>query len=263
MLPYRKKKRISSSQHRLRWSDRSWETTTETSSHASSNLIFIKRIPIIEEAIKITKIYARDGTTVLFLLSYLSNIGNNPMFGDEDVRHSVAVARLAASLGKKFELRQDELEDMICAGLLHDIGKQELSVELLRKPKTEMKDVEWNTIQQHSIASAVMASKVLKNLLGRMFSDKRIEKIVNAIHFHHERFDGSGYPFHIAGREIPLYSRIIAVVDVYDALTNPRPYRNFVYTSDGALQLLYKERKKYDRKILDSFRNMIRGENSK
>jgi len=217
----------------------------------------LHRIPKIDE-MKCLLQENVNNSRILYLTSYIVNIGNNALFDYEAVRHSIVVAKLAKEIAKEMKLTDSELEDITCIGLLHDTGKQEISPELVKKPKSDMNMKEWNNIQQHSIASAVNANMVLRDPLFRKFDDKRREGIVDAIHFHHERYDGSGYPFGIKGKEIPLYSRIIAVVDVFDALTNQRPYRTWIYTKAEALKHLYHERRKHDYDVLIAFVETIK-----
>ena len=201
-------------------------------SYAEDMLVYEKSVEIISTSIKYVE-------------------ASCDSFDKDTLRHSVAVTEWAIKIAKYLKLEK-ELENIILTGILHDDGKRNISRSLLNKPKASMDLKEWNEIQQHCITSAINASKLLKNYLER---DECIH-IINNIQFHHEKYDGSGY-FHIKGEEIPLYSRIIAVPDVYDAITNPRPYRDWVLTKEEAVKHILKEEKLYDAKVLAAFLKIL------
>ncbi|MCX7027783.1 MAG: HD-GYP domain-containing protein [Spirochaetes bacterium] len=127
--------------------------------------------------------------------------------------HSRQVARLAAFLGEKTGYSKSRLRNLYTAALLHDIGKINISSGILLKegPLTE---AEQSVMMTHPIISA----RILKNF-------KELSHLSTAVLYHHERIDGSGYPEGLKGEQIPEEARIIAVVDVFEALTGNRPYR--------------------------------------
>jgi HD-GYP domain-containing protein (c-di-GMP phosphodiesterase class II) len=127
--------------------------------------------------------------------------------------HSDGVAKLARYLGTVFELSVDRCEMLELAGLLHDIGKLRLPDELLEKPEKLTSD-EYTLVQRHSFDTY----NILKNIRG-------LEKITQWASQHHERVDGSGYPYHMVKSSISLEARIVAVADVFQALAQNRPYR--------------------------------------
>lgn len=128
--------------------------------------------------------------------------------------HAERVASLAVALGRRMNLSSEELEALRYAGFLHDIGKIGTPRSILNKPG-KLDDEEFKVVQSHPVVghSIVMP---LQQILGRA---------VDAIRHHHERLDGSGYPDKLVEAQIPLNARIMAVADVYDALTTDRPYR--------------------------------------
>ena len=127
--------------------------------------------------------------------------------------HSRQVAALAAFLGEKMGYSQSKLRNLYTAALLHDIGKVSIPSNILLKegPLTEP---EQAVVMTHPIISA----RILKNF-------KELSHLSAAVLYHHERMDGSGYPEGLKGEAIPEEARVIAVVDVFEALTGDRPYR--------------------------------------
>jgi HD-GYP domain-containing protein (c-di-GMP phosphodiesterase class II) len=128
--------------------------------------------------------------------------------------HSDGVARLARHLGELFELSEDSCEMLELAGLLHDIGKLRQPDELLDKPG-KLTPEEYAHIQRHSFDTYT----ILKNIKG-------LEKVTQWAALHHERADGSGYPYHLHTETLALEARIVAVADVFQALAQKRPYRD-------------------------------------
>lgn len=128
--------------------------------------------------------------------------------------HSSRVAHNARAVGIAVGLAQETLRAVYWAGLLHDLGKIAIPERILQKPGSLTPD-EITTMRRHSDIGA--------NLLLSVSADLR--QIADGVRAHHERWDGSGYPRQIEGEEIPLEGRIVAIVDVFEALTCNRPYR--------------------------------------
>ncbi|BBE50976.1 3'3'-cGAMP-specific phosphodiesterase 1 [Ferriphaselus amnicola] len=133
--------------------------------------------------------------------------------------HSDGVARLARYLGEQFHLSELSCDMLELAGLLHDIGKLRQPDELLDKPG-KLTSEEYSSIQRHSFDTYV----ILKSIKG-------LEKITQWAAQHHERADGSGYPYHLQNGSLSLEARIVAVADVFQALAQKRPYRDSLQTS--------------------------------
>ena len=126
--------------------------------------------------------------------------------------HSRRVARLAGSTARQLGLGDEEETRVRRAGAFHDIGKVEVPTEIINKPGP-LSEEEFAVVKRHPIVGA--------RILAR-WGDERLAEIVR---HHHERFDGSGYPDGLAGEEIPVGARIVAVADTFDAVTSARPYR--------------------------------------
>ena len=133
---------------------------------------------------------------------------------DYTYMHSVAVCALMASLARQLGLNEQEIREAGMAGLLHDLGKAVMPMQILNKPG-KLTDDEFRTIKNHPVEG----HRIL--LEGKSASDIVLDVCLH----HHEKIDGSGYPNKLAGDQISLYAKMGAVCDVYDAITSNRPYR--------------------------------------
>jgi len=139
--------------------------------------------------------------------------------------HMQRVAELAVRVGKRMGLQAEDLRVLAQAGVIHDVGKIEVPDAVLNKP-TRLEPHERDLIEQHPANG---------ERIGRTLGMHRLE--LEVIRHHHERWDGTGYPDKLAGDDIPLLARIMAVADVYDAVTSARAYRE-AWSHDDALALL-------------------------
>ncbi len=137
--------------------------------------------------------------------------------------HSERVANLTVAIARQMNVPEEKLVDIERGALLHDVGKIGVPDAVLRKPRTLSKR-EWQTMQRHPLLAGILVSEV-----------GFLEGALPILLYHHERYDGKGYPFGLAGDRIPLEARIFAVVDAYDAMTSDRPYRKAI-THDEAIQ---------------------------
>lgn len=128
--------------------------------------------------------------------------------------HSTRVAEYSKEIAKRAGLSEEMQNDIYMMGLLHDVGKIGIPDAIINKP-TRLTDEEYSIIQNHP----VMGAKILKNIT-------EFPKMCTGARWHHERYDGKGYPDGISGQDIPLEARIIAVADAYDAMSSRRSYRD-------------------------------------
>ena len=128
--------------------------------------------------------------------------------------HSSRVAHNARAVGMTLDLDREDLRAVYWAGLLHDLGKIAIPEHILQKPSA-LNEEEFRTMRRHSDIGADLLLSVSPEL----------RPIADGIRSHHERWDGSGYPRSVSGEHIPLVGRIVSVVDVFEALTCKRPYR--------------------------------------
>jgi putative nucleotidyltransferase with HDIG domain len=155
--------------------------------------------------------------------------------------HSYRVSEYAARIAARLSLGPERVEDVRAAALLHDIGKLDVSRELLYKAAQFTKE-EYEEMQQH-VPKGVA---ILETVGGSL---RRVIPIVLA---HHDKFDGSGYhPAH--GEEIPIEARIISVADVYDALTTDRPYRKALSPFDAKDIIVKGAGTDFDPQVVDAF----------
>ena len=133
---------------------------------------------------------------------------------DYTFEHSVNVAVLSGVIGKWMGVKGQNLRDLIFAGLMHDIGKSQVPPEILNKPGKLLAD-EMEIMKRHTVQGYYLLKEVPRVPLVILWSVLQ----------HHERMDGSGYPLHLRGSNIHEFARIIAVADVYDAMTSDRVYR--------------------------------------
>ena len=154
--------------------------------------------------------------------------------------HSMAVCGLMISLGRQLGLDEKQVRRVGMGGLLHDVGKAAVPLEILNKPG-KLTDEEFEVMRQHPVVGAQML----------MEADADDDLLDIALH-HHEKYDGSGYPHRLKGEAISLYSRMAAVCDVYDALTSTRVYRKG-WTPAEAMHNMLSWRGHFDSQILHIF----------
>ncbi len=145
--------------------------------------------------------------------------------------HSARVGSDAQLIGEAIGLDAASLESLGWAGALHDLGKLAVPERVLAKTST-LTPNEWEQVKVHPVVG--------ERLLLSISTD--LAPVASAVRAHHERWDGTGYPDGLRGEAIPLLGRIIAVVDVYDALTHERTYRRGRYTPEEARRMLETER---------------------
>lgn len=158
--------------------------------------------------------------------------------------HTTRVAEISALIAQFLALPEPEISLIRRAAPLHDLGKLVIPEEILLKPATLTAD-EFEIIKTHTILGEriLMRSGVKSRLLTMAGEIART---------HHEHWDGTGYPNGLAGAEIPLAGRIVAVADVYDALTRTRPYKN-PWTSEEAIRAIVQRRgSKFDPAVVDA-----------
>ncbi|HWI50932.1 MAG TPA: HD-GYP domain-containing protein [Symbiobacteriaceae bacterium] len=134
---------------------------------------------------------------------------------EQTARHSLRVAEISALMGQSLRLDEQRLFILRMGSLLHDIGKLAVPLEILDKPGRLTTD-EYQTVKEHVQAGASILEA---------FDYSRIGAVQDIVRHHHERLDGSGYPDGLRSGEITLLARVVAVADVYDALTSNRAYR--------------------------------------
>lgn len=167
-------------------------------------------------------------------------------------QHSHRVSEYCSYLGRAMKLADGEIQELKTAGLLHDIGKIAIDENILNKPGKLSED-EWEELKRHPEISYRILSSV-----------NDMSEIADYVLSHHERWDGNGYPKGLKGKEIPMKSRIIGVVDAYDAMTSERSYRSALSKEVAMEELIKNAGTQFDAEIVKIFiEKVIKGNTKK
>lgn len=156
--------------------------------------------------------------------------------------HSLRSSIWALVFGRHLGLPKDILEELTLGVLLSEVGKTKIPRTLLMKPGKLTED-EMAQVRKH----VEYGVEILRQCRGVS------ETVISVVQFHHERFDGTGYPYKLVGTDIPLLARMAGIVDTYDAITSPRPYAD-ARTSSEAVSMLYEGRDKlFQGQLIEQF----------
>jgi putative nucleotidyltransferase with HDIG domain len=139
--------------------------------------------------------------------------------------HSARVAELAVTLGETLGWARERLDVLHLGGLLHDVGKLAIAAHVLSKPEPLDPD-ELAAVRSHPVVGVAL----LEAFPGA-------HPVLECVLFHHERWDGTGYPTGRAGGDIPIEARVLAVADAYDAMTTTRPYRRALGSAEARIEI--------------------------
>jgi putative two-component system response regulator len=167
---------------------------------------------------------------------------------DETGDHTRRVGDLAARIGAALKMPEDELALLGEAAPLHDVGKIGIPDSILLKPG-RLTDEEFGEMRRHTTFGAEMLAG------GRGLP--LLEMAERIALTHHERWDGGGYPFGLSGADIPLVGRIVAVADVFDALTHSRPYKAAWAVADAIAEIRRQSGKQFDPAVVDAFLTVL------
>jgi putative two-component system response regulator len=161
--------------------------------------------------------------------------------------HCERLASYAADLGHHIGLDGESLIALKRGGYLHDLGKVSIPDDILKKG-TSLTPAEWEIMKQHP----VIGESICRPL-------KSFRNVLPIIRHHHEHWDGTGYPDHLAGHNIPLLARVLQVVDVYDALRTARPYKPALHHDEAERTMLEEARRGlWDPELVPEFFNMLK-----
>lgn len=161
--------------------------------------------------------------------------------------HSRRVSNYSVAIGEAIGLSPERISILHTAALLHDIGKIGISDEVLNK-KEHLSEEDWKPVYSHP----TLGVSILRHTDG-------LASCLPGIQYHHERYDGTGYPSGLKGNNIPLDARIIAIADAYEAMTSPRPYRERTLSYEEALDELERHKNtQFDPELVTAFVNQMR-----
>ncbi len=164
---------------------------------------------------------------------------------EREKNHSERVGELCEIIARKMNFCKTEVDKIRVAGLLHDIGKIGIEEAVLNKAGN-LDAKEWEMIKLHPVKSASILAKTIE-----------YHDIVEIVLSHHERYDGKGYPNGLAGSDIPLMARIVAISDAYDAMTEQRTYRTLLSKEEAIVELKKCSGTQFDPKVVDVFVSQV------
>lgn len=208
--------------------------------YAVANYVEIDKFKAIEHRL--------NDINVSIIKAFARAIGTRDAY---TMQHEEHVAALMVGLAEYMNMPADDVSTSYLAGLVHDVGKLGISEQVLNKP-SRLTIEEYSMIKLHS----AMGADILSEIDG--FKD-----IAAIVRFHHERFDGAGYPAGISGAGIPVFSRMLAICDAYDAMTTLRCYRQPITVEEALSEIELCSGTQFDPVISEKFAAYIRESGSK
>ena len=175
------------------------------------------------------------------ILGSIKSIGNLLSKQGHSLTHSPAYMRIVRMIAEQLKIGEEGLKSLEYASLLHDIGIIDVPFAILAK-RNQLNLEEFKIIRQHTAQSVALIKPV-----------EFLKPILPIILYHHERYDGSGYPSGLKKEQIPLGARIISVVDSFEAMVQTRPYRKALTVEDAIVEIEEKSGTQFDPKIVDIF----------
>jgi HD-GYP domain-containing protein (c-di-GMP phosphodiesterase class II) len=159
--------------------------------------------------------------------------------------HCERVAKLTVQLARQMGMPEQQLIDIERGALLHDVGKIGVPDAVLKKPAA-LNDGEWEAMRRHPLLASLMVSKI-----------GFLENAMPILLYHHEQYDGGGYPFGLSGDKIPLEARLFSVIDAYDAMTSDRPYRDAMTHDMAMAEVALNSGRQFDPDVVAAFEELM------
>ncbi len=201
---------------------------------AEQAVIGIKNMQLYEEQQRI--VFGSIKSLVTFLDTHVSR----------DYTHSPYFSKLVCALGAEVHLDEKQLQSLKYASLLHDAGKADIPEAILTKT-TKLTSEEYDIIKKHPVKGA----QILRPL-------QVLRPVIPIIMYHHEKYNGTGYPSQLKGGQIPLGARIMSVADAFEAMVYGRPYRQRMDIASAIKEIKRKSGTQFDPKIVEAFLKVIK-----
>ena len=206
------------------------------------NPFFVKEKKLLYCVINDISLYLKENrnlhNTLLQMIEVTGQLSLRKSYYKEN--HQKRVAKIAVAIGKKMKLEKEQIKLLRISGLLHDLGEINIPGEIINKP-TALSTTEYNLVKKHPED----AYDILKNI-------RYLKNAANIILQHHERIDGSGYPYNLIDQQIKMEAKIIAVADVIEALTSERSYRKAFKVNEAFDILIKGKGEKYDSEVVNA-----------
>jgi putative nucleotidyltransferase with HDIG domain len=206
---------------------------------AEQAVVGIKNLQLYEEQEKI--VLGSIKSLVTFLNTRVSS----------EYTHSPYFSKLVYALGSEIHLDEKQLQSLKYASLLHDAGKIDIPTAILTKT-TKLTEEEFDVIKKHPVKGA----QILRSL-------QVLRPTIPIIMYHHEKYDGTGYPSRLKGRKIPLGARIMSVADAFEAMVYGRPYRQRMNIDSAIKEIKKQGGTQFDPKVVEAFLKVIKKFNKK
>jgi putative two-component system response regulator len=194
------------------------------------------------------QVQERTAELNLTRLEILNRLGSAGEYRDgETGYHVLRVCHFSRIIARAYGLPESEAELLYNAAALHDTGKIGIPDQILFKPG-KLDDAEWSIMRTH----CEIGRKIIGTHQHRLLDAAALIALN-----HHERWDGAGYPHGLKGSEIPLFGRIVAVVDVFDALTSVRPYKEAWPLAEAIAEITRGRGKNFDPRVVDAFLSVL------
>jgi HD-GYP domain-containing protein (c-di-GMP phosphodiesterase class II) len=214
-----------------------------TKEHADTNIADVEKVA--DANMSRRKLFDQKSHHNAILTSIMTTLFERSFETEE---HAQRIAQLCKTIGVHMGLAHDDIDKLHLLSMLHDIGKVGVSDRILKKPD-KLTEEEWREMRKHPEIGYRIA-----------MSSSDFAPVAEYILAHHERWDGTGYPNGMAGETIPLLSRILAVADAYDAMTQDRVYHKAIAQKDALAEIQQNAGTQFDPNVVEVFLRIMEEE---